>query len=545
MYMDDRKAKTRILWLIVIRLVIALSILSSAILIQLVSKTILPINPLYFLIALILSLTVIHLFFYRKNLNENIQCYFQLSMDILFITSLIYLTGGFQSPFSFLYVITIITASILLSRRGTIIITMISAIAFGLLVDLMHLAIIPYYDPEKVYVARFPIQTVYYNLFINFVALSVTAWLGIYLSERAKRSYDALQEKELKLAQLQQLYQNVIQSMPSGLLTLEADGTIIFANNAARKILRLTDKILLPVHHFNEVFSSIVQFAVLVEMINEKTFYRMEGSIICDNEKIEIGAIASALKDFENKILGYLIVFQDITDIKLLQEKVKLKDRMAALGEMAAGMAHEIRNPLSAIKGSIQLIKQNVKSANADELLTILMRESDRLNKIIEAFLNFARPPSYVPEKQDIRTVIRDAISFIHKSGQINDKTIIEFTCPENACIASIDRDQFIQAVWNIIKNAIQAMPAGGTVLVNLRDENHSWKLEFHDTGIGIDALRLKSIFDPFQRSTTGGLGLGMAITYRIVKEHFGNIDAVSIPGMGTTIIITLPQVEW
>lgn len=540
----DEKAKTKILWLIIIRLVIALSILYSAILIQLVSKTILPINPLYFLIAIILFLTVVHLFFYKIQINEIFQSYFQLSLDILFLTSLIYLTGGFESPFSFLYAVTIITASILLSRRGTIIIAASATITFGLLVDLMHLRIIPYYDPERVYIATFPIARVYYNLFINFLAFLVTAWLSIYLSEKAKRSYNELMEKEQKLAQLQQLYQNVVESMHSGLLTLDADGAITFANNAAYKILKKPDKRELPARHFNELFSDIIQFNVLISKMKGKIFDRIEGYIISSDEKIEIGATASPLRDLNQEIIGYLIVFQDITDIKLLQEKVRIKDRMAALGEMAAGMAHDIRNPLSAIKGSVQLLKPDVKSTNTDEILAILMRETARLNKIIEAFLNFARPPSYIPEKHDIRNIVKEAINVIKKSDPMSNKITIEFKCPDHECMALIDRDQLMQAVWNILKNAFQAMLEGGSLSINILENAHSWILEFRDTGVGIEPHRLKTIFDPFQPSSTGGIGLGMAIIYRIIKEHSGNIEVISTPRKGTTIVITLPRTD-
>ncbi len=537
-------AGKKIFWLIIIRLVIALSILITAILIQLVSSTILPINPLYFLTIIILLSTILYLFLYTKKINENFQIYFQLFIDIMFITSLIYLTGGFQSPFSFLYIIAIITASILLDRKGVVIISGASIVIFGLLVDLMHLKIIPYYDPQKVYVESYPIKTVYYNLFINFLAFLMTAWLSVYLSEKANKSYRDLKEKENKLIQLQQLYQNVVESMPSGLMTLDDYGNITFVNTAGYKILNIEKEETLISTHFDSVFFSVIKFKDLVSQLEHSGFYRIEGSMIINNEKCEIGAVASPLKDLNKNVYGYLIVFQDITNVKLLQEKLRIKDRMAALGEMAAGIAHELRNPLSGIKGSVQLLQSSNTDANAKEILDILLRESNRLNKIIESFLNFAKPPPFFLKQHNLAKVIPEAINFFKRYHQINKNVNINFHSSKGDCLALIDLDQFNQAVWNIIKNSIQAMPSGGLIDISLEDQDKVWKIEFTDNGVGIEPHRLKKIFDPFQPSTTGGSGLGMAIIYRIIKEHSGNIEVFSSPNQGTSIVVTLPKIK-
>lgn len=538
-------AEKSIFWLIVIRLIIGISILTSAVLIQVTSGTILPLTPLYLIVGVILFLSIFYLFFFLKKYSERFQIYLQLTTDIFLITSLIYLTGGIQSPFSFLYIITILTASILLSKRGILLISSLSTIIFGLLVDLMNLNIIPYYEPEGVYIETYSISRIYFIFFLNFLAFVITSMLSVYLSERAKKSYEELKEKREKLAQLKLLYQNVIESMASGLITLDIDGKVTYANTAACKILKNKNRDNLQANHFDEIFNKIITFEELKERVKEKVFYRMEGSIIEGDEKIEVGAVASTLRDISGNIMGYLVVFQDITNIKFLQERVRIKDRMAALGEMAAGMAHEIRNPLSAIKGAVQLLNSNTISANVKELSFILIKECNRLNRLIESFLNYAKPPPFNLIGMDLRSLIDEEIRRLYQCKILNNNIELKMESEEGKCYAMIDVEQFNQAIQNIIKNAVQAMPNGGSLKIAIRKDNNSWLIEFADSGIGIEPHRLKKIFDPFQHSTTGGTGLGMAIIYRIIKEHNGTVEVKSEVGRGTRIIIRLPRIDY
>lgn len=538
-------AEKSIFWLIVIRLIIGISILTSAVLIQVTSGTILPLTPLYLIVGVILFLSIFYLFFFLKKYSERFQIYLQLTTDIFLITSLIYLTGGIQSPFSFLYIITILTASILLSKRGILLISSLSIIIFGLLVDLMNLNIIPYYEPEGVYIETYSISRIYFIFFLNFLAFVITSMLSVYLSERAKKSYEELKEKREKLAQLKLLYQNVIESMASGLITLDIDGKVTFANTAACNILKNKNRDNLQANHFDEIFNKIITFEELKERVKEKVFYRMEGSIIEGDEKIEVGAVASTLRDISGNIMGYLVVFQDITNIKFLQERVRIKDRMAALGEMAAGMAHEIRNPLSAIKGAVQLLNSNTISANVKELSSILIKECNRLNRLIESFLNYAKPPPFNLIVMDLRSLIQEEIKRLYQYKILNNNIELKMESEEGKCYAMIDVEQFNQAIQNIIKNAVQAMPNGGSLKIAIRKDNNSWLVEFADSGIGIEPHRLKKIFDPFQHSTTGGTGLGMAIIYRIIKEHNGTVEVKSEVGRGTRIIIKLPRIDY
>ncbi len=541
--MDDKAGK-KLLWLIIIRLIIAISILCSAILIQITSGTILPITPLYIIVGIILLLSFVYIILFFNKINEKFQSYLQLITDIFVITSLIYLTGGIQSPFSFLYIISILTASILLTKRGILLISALSVIIFGLLVDLMHLKIIPYYDPEGIYVETYSLSRVYFVFFLNFLAFTITAMLSIYLSEKAEKSSEQLKEKEEKLAQLKHLYQNVIESMASGLITLNIDGEVTFANTSAYKILReqYGDKPLAK--KFNEIFSNIISFDELKEKVKEKIFYRIDGFIIKNSEKIEIGAVISTLRDINNVIMGYLVVFQDITDIKSLQERLRIKERMAALGEMSARMAHEIRNPLSAIKGAVQLLNSNAKSVNIDELSSILIKECSRLNRLIESFLNYAKPPPINLKRTNLNDIIKESIERLYKCCILSNKIELKFDSCSEKCLAMIDIEHFDQAIQNIIKNSVQAMPEGGLLEIKIQADNGCWIIEFSDNGVGIEAHRLKNIFDPFQHSTTGGSGLGMAIIYRIIKEHNGFIEVNSMRGKGTQVIIKLPKLE-
>jgi PAS domain S-box-containing protein len=408
----------------------------------------------------------------------------------------------------------------------------------------MHLQIIPYYDPEGLYTETYSISRVYFIFFLNFLAFAITSMLGIYLSEKTEKSYKQLREQEEKLAQLKNLYQNVVESMASGLITLDINGNLTFANTSAYKILREKNKSELPALHFDNVFSEIITFESLKEKVREKVFYRVDGAIVRNGEKIEIGAVASTLCDINNNIMGYLIVFQDITDVKNLQERLRIKDRMAALGEMAAGMAHEIRNPLSAIKGAIQLLNSNNRQDSIEELTNILIKETNRLNRLIEAFINYAKPPPINLRKCNLNEIVKGTLERLVNYGVINNNIKLEFRSSCHECFVLMDVEQFEQAIQNIVKNAVQAMPNGGSLIIEIQEEDSHWMVEFKDTGKGIEPHRLRNIFDPFQHSTTGGAGLGMAIIYRIIKEHNGIVEVKSELNKGTSVIVKIPKIQ-
>ena len=239
---------------------------------------------------------------------------------------------------------------------------------------------------------------------------------------------------------------------------------------------------------------------------------------------------------------GVVITFQDLTQIRALEETSRRQDRLAAIGRMAASIAHEIRNPLAAMRGSIQMLRSEMKGDSTQaELMEIILRESDRLNRIISDFLNYARPRSIVLAPVDVGELLRETFTLMRHSPEINARQVLEEDLPEGPLPAQVDPEQLRQVFWNLARNALQAMPDGGNLKAQLtRNSYGRLHISFSDNGRGMTPEQVERLFEPFS-STTGGSGLGLSIVYQIIRDHGGTINVRSREGQGTTITIELP----
>lgn len=538
----DEELKRKIILMMTFRMVIIITLLGSAILIQLVSRTILPINPLYFLIFLTSFFTLASALVFGKLENLRMLAYFQLSGDVLVVTLLIYFTGGVRSPFSFLYILLIIAASIILLRRGSLYIASTSGILYGILVDLMYYRVLPYYDLQPWEIADITLGVIYYYIFIHFFGFYTTALLSSYLSERLKRTSTELQAVDEDLSDLKILHQKVIDSMSTGLVITNLDGDVNFVNSAGLQILRM------PMHqalekNLKHLFAEDLPLEQIRQSLERTKNQRFERSLIKNQESLLIGMNLSYLHAQSGVPYGMILLFQDITEIQKMEQQLRIRERMAAIGAMAAGIAHEIRNPLAAIHGSVQMLKDELHlSDDQQKLMEIVLTESMRLHQTIQNFLNYAKPKMLNRGLEDLRLVVTDALSLIQKGPDFKPGHHISFSSSAEDFIHEFDGNQIKQVTWNLSLNALQAMPDGGTLRVVMEhDLQGKVLLTFRDEGRGIDPNRLESIFDPFQKSTTGGTGLGMAIVYRIVQDHQGRITIDSKPGAGTSVTIQLP----
>ena len=228
--------------------------------------------------------------------------------------------------------------------------------------------------------------------------------------------------------------------------------------------------------------------------------------------------------------------------MKKLEAQLRLKDRMAAVGELSAGIAHEIRNPLAAIAGSVQVLKSSGSlSTQEQRLMSIVLKESERLNKTIAEFLRFVRPQEKNSAEFDIAASLSEALDLLGNSSELRpDHHIRREIVPPSFHLVG-DPDQIRQVFWNLARNAVQAMPNGGTLTVRTDVEDGAYHIVFTDSGRGMSDADQSRLFQPFRTNFPSGTGLGMAISYRIVQEHGGRIDVTSRPGAGTTITVTLP----
>jgi two-component system sensor histidine kinase PilS (NtrC family) len=240
---------------------------------------------------------------------------------------------------------------------------------------------------------------------------------------------------------------------------------------------------------------------------------------------------------------GTLILFQDLTDVKKLERRARFNEQLAAVGELAAGIAHEIRNPLASISGSVQVLSNELTVGTAERrLMEIIVSESNRLSKILEEFLRFVRPHERRVAVFDVATTVAEVMDLFRLSDEVSDAHRIEVDVRPSSSLLSGDRDQIRQIVYNVAKNAVRAMDAGGTLTIVGREQDGWYSIRFSDTGRGMSPDELARLFTPFSTAFDGGTGLGMAIVRAIVEDHGGAIDAESLPGEGTTVNILLPR---
>ncbi len=249
-----------------------------------------------------------------------------------------------------------------------------------------------------------------------------------------------------------------------------------------------------------------------------------------------------ALKDAGGEE-GALIVFQDLTEVKKLERQARFNEQLAAVGELAAGIAHEIRNPLASISGSVQVLSNELTVGSAERrLMEIIVSESNRLSKILEEFLRFVRPQERRVAPFDVGENIKEVLELFRRSDEISDAHRIEDDIAPPSSLLAGDRDQIRQIIYNVAKNAVRAMPDGGTLIVEGREDGAWYSIKFRDTGRGMSEEEIARVFTPFSTAFDGGTGLGMAIVRRIVEDHGGAIDVESKPGEGTTVTILLPR---
>ena len=262
-----------------------------------------------------------------------------------------------------------------------------------------------------------------------------------------------------------------------------------------------------------------------------------------DGRDIDLGLSATAVETSEGPS-GFLFTFQDVTTIRRLERDARMQQRLAAVGEMAAGIAHEIRNPLASISGSMQILRKELAlNGEQSQLMDIVLRESERLNQTIRSFLAYARPQRFGITRLDLRPVLQDAALLLRNSAEVGQDHVVDVDVPDEPVWCEADEGQVRQVIWNLATNGLRAMPDGGRLRLGARRDpgDAAAVLEVQDEGVGIPESELEAIFQPFHGAFEQGSGLGMAIVHRIVNDYGGEIQVTSKPGVGTTVEVRLP----
>jgi len=468
-----------------------------------------------------------------------VQAYIQFFGDLVLITFLVYFLGGAASPFSLLYLIVIAVASTLLRRRAGVSVASVAFLLYGGMILALYYGRLHPGSPGQEVVTGWRLG---YNLAVHGFGFYAVALLTYYLAHNVTRAERELEEKSEHLADLQVVHRDVIQSISSGLLTTDLEGTVTSANLAGLEILgrREEDLVGVPVHrsglftepHWREVTAASEQTGRM----------RSEVEIAREKESRYVGFSISRLTDAEGQHRGYILIFQDLTRWRRMQEELRIKDRMVAVGELAAGLAHEIGNPLAAISGSVQMLSSSIDGNPAQrKLMEILLKESHRLDRTIKGFLRFARPRERSSVSFDIARLLAENFELLKNSEEVSEPHRLQIELDPPSARLFADPDQVSQIFWNLARNSLRAMPDGGTLRVVGQLAGDWYRLQVMDTGRGMSEEQRTNLFHPFHSFFDGGTGIGMAIVYRIVQDHGGRLRVDSRPGAGTTITLELP----
>jgi two-component system sensor histidine kinase PilS (NtrC family) len=534
---DERNWLT---WLVKVRILILMVLLAIELAVIRLTPSPLPIMPFLTGMVLWFVLSLFFLFLVSVWSEHRLQAILQVLSDLAMVTLVVHLTGGIDSSLNFLYPLVIVVACMLLPRGWGYLSAALAFILFGSVLELDYYLVIPSYSNSHP-----KLKALQVVIFVNLFAYFAIAYLAGLLMSKLRQVDVQLKDASGALENLQALHENIVQSMSGGVITTGLDGRITLVNRAAQQLLEISEAELRgrsvaglfqdPLPHFGVARADA---EVRYKAVNgfRKTFRVM----------------VSALNVSARSDLGFVYSFDDLTEIRRLEREVRMQDRLAAVGRLAAAIAHEIRNPLTSIAGSVSMLS-DAPALNSEEraLLQIVIRESDRLNNIITDFLAYSRGKQYRFERVNLIPLLEDTLTLLeHRLTAENAGIKLERSFPKSEAWVLADGDKLKQVFWNFCENAVRAIktqttPKGGTLTVALTERGTDWEMAFADTGPGINPQQTEKIFEPFQSNFEGGTGLGLAIVYQIVQAHEGKVWARSEVGRGTSFVVRLRRMEY
>ncbi len=528
--------------LMVFRVATVTLFLGGAVVIQLKGSQALffaPLFTIYLLVVAVYLITILLAAIFNQVQNLPRFAVYQVGIDLLVYTLVVFLTGGHSSPFPFLYLFSILWAALAL-RGGGYWTASVCSILYGGIVDLQYYKfLMPPRAAELADLLLVNPWDIMGRIFMHITAFYAVAFLGHMISYRYRTAREELTEKTVDLEKLRSLNDVVFESITSGIVVLDNGGAIRSMNLAAEKMLSLEARGAGKGGRLGDVFSGI-PIQDLLERASAGGVNRWEGTYSDDEEERTLGLSISPLKEPER---GYVVIFQDLTDLRDMEDKLRASEKLSAIGRMAASIAHEVRNPLASMSGSIQILKKDLDLDGEDlHLMDIVLKETQRLNDLVGNFLDYARPPAPRFEDVDLRGIVSDTVNLLGPVAAADEITL-EADLPAEPVILSVDISQMRQIIMNLVKNAADAVSSGGRITVSVgKDENGEGSvLAVTDDGQGLPDEVLPEIFEPFMTTKGDGTGLGLAIVYQLVQIHKGTIDVRTREGKGTTVSVQLP----
>ena len=541
--------KARIYWLMGWRVVIVTLLLGLSLAFQVTKGE--RVETFYALIVFTYAVTIIYALLIRKLTDSELLVKFawaQIVVDFLLETILIARTGGIESPFAVLYVISVTVASLVPRRRVGLLTASLCIILLGILtnVQLYGLAEVWGWLPHT----RLSAAETLHAFGVYSLAFLVVGFLSGALADQLGQADLSLREKELGLSHLRAFHENIVHSISSGVFTTDENDRITSFNPAAQEATGYSFEQVQGCP-WREVFNW--HPSQLDDDRTQDVSANMRFDVECkrsDGNRLILGMTLSPLHE-RGEQKGLVGVFKDLTQIRDLEEEMRRKQWLASLGEMSAGMAHEIRNPLGALAGAMQMLRKDLQADETSQrLMEIAVREATRLDAIITEFLQYARPPALNLAECDLNKVLAETLDLVQHEARIRKGISIRAVPCAEALWAQVDQDQMKQVFWNLAVNAFDAMPHGGqlTISTGCRKVDIAGRkadvveVSFHDAGEGIPKHNLDNIFLPFFTTKKRGSGLGLAAVHRIVDLHGGWIKVDSQEGQGTRFGVCLPR---
>jgi two-component system, NtrC family, sensor histidine kinase PilS len=500
---------------------------------------------LFGLLALAYAATVVYAILLPRIEHLVGFAYLQIGVDLLLIAVLVHATGGAQSAFTILFMIQVIAVALLPERYGAAYVAIASALLVVAVTVAGYLRLLPTVPGQSVFPWEMSTSDLFFRLVLNVAAIATMGALGLNLSGQTQRAGERLARHQQYAGDLALLHQNTIRCLSSGLVTVTLDGLITSINGAACEILGITQATALG----NPLARRIPGLSLVLEVAGPVGSVRRHeiDAIRPDGSVRNLGISATPLSDHAGQVIGRVIHFQDLTELRRMQIEVERSERLASIGRLASGIAHEIRNPLASISGSVEMLR---RSPGADgesrQLVDIAVREVDRLNRLITDLLEYARPRPEEKQPLDLAEIAGEiAKAFEHEKRSTETRVVVEL---EPSAGIEGAAGQMRQVIWNLLRNAVEAMPEGGTIRIRvaraeLPGRKSATVLSVSDTGVGISQEDQDQIFEPFFSKKRGGTGLGLPTVARIVEDHKGHIEVTSAPGRGTEFSLRFPYV--
>jgi two-component system sensor histidine kinase PilS (NtrC family) len=476
----------------------------------------------------------------RTQIASAVLARIQLFGDLVMITALVALTGGASAPSATLYIMTVAASGYFLKREETLLLSVTGAAGF--------ISVVLSDNWDKLIKGDGLGSDISQTLALTVAGILIVGLLAGRVADR-KNIGDTLKETIESLDKLKILHERIIESMQTGLVATDLKGVVYDANQAAMEMSGLAYRELIG-RNVTEILGEKMT-AALIKLNRIDADSDAEESFECTlagTRSPEVRCKMSPLLGTNGSVSGFVVTFEDLTEIRQMEESVKRSDRLAAVGRMAAGLAHEIRNPLGSMGSALQFLRERSNLDDADrELLDVALKESNRLDEIIRNFLTYAKPGTAVfgkdsKEAVDLSVLLNDCATLLRHSPEIKETHAIILDLPDTRLAVRGNEVQIKQIFWNIARNAVAAMPDGGSLTIRIeRSTDRPWVfVVFKDNGIGIPPDRLDRLFEPFSEDATG-TGLGLSIVRKIVTEHGGDISIESSEGTGTEVRLGFP----